>query len=195
MRMRSATVFARSKISSLSSISCSLFPVPWSLFPVCGCRYYDPQTGTFTSRDTYLDQKPYLYCEHDPVNAVDPSGHQGGPGPVPSSAMPPGYQRSYEPSNEAKYWQKTYEIEACTVGAGAIGIVYLPTGALVGRIILGLITLGTVDGANGLSEAGDPSEAVAATALRPAISLHVAQNAELLIAASPAHKDDKDKWE
>ena len=84
MRMRSATVFARSKISNLSSISCSLFPgpcvsvlipFPWSLFPVCGCRYYDPQTGTFTSRDSYLDQKPYLYCEHNPVSAVDPSGH------------------------------------------------------------------------------------------------------------------------
>ena len=40
-----------------------------------GCRYYDPQVGAFTTRDTYLDQKPYLYCEHDPVNAVDPSGH------------------------------------------------------------------------------------------------------------------------
>jgi len=24
---------------------------------------------------TYLDQPPYLYCNHDPVNAVDPSGH------------------------------------------------------------------------------------------------------------------------
>ena len=43
-----------------------------------GCRYYDPQLGAFTSRDTYLDQMPYLYCEHDPINAVDPSGHQGG---------------------------------------------------------------------------------------------------------------------
>ena len=31
--------------------------------------------GAFTTRDAYLDQKPYLYCEHDPVNAVDPSGH------------------------------------------------------------------------------------------------------------------------
>ena len=31
--------------------------------------------GAFITRDTYLDQKPYLYCEHDPVNAVDPSGH------------------------------------------------------------------------------------------------------------------------
>ena len=40
-----------------------------------GCRYYDPQVGSFTTRDTYLDQKPYLYCEHDPVNGVDPTGH------------------------------------------------------------------------------------------------------------------------
>jgi hypothetical protein len=42
-----------------------------------GARYYDPQVGSFTTRDTYLDQKPYLYFEHDPVNGVDPSGHDG----------------------------------------------------------------------------------------------------------------------
>jgi hypothetical protein len=29
----------------------------------------------FISRDTYLDQLPYGYCDGDPVNAVDPSGH------------------------------------------------------------------------------------------------------------------------
>ena len=40
-----------------------------------GARYYDAQVGRFISRDTYLDQKPYLYCEHDPVNHLDPSGH------------------------------------------------------------------------------------------------------------------------
>jgi RHS repeat-associated protein len=40
-----------------------------------GARYYDPQVGSFTTRDTYLNQKPCLYCEHDPVNGVDPSGH------------------------------------------------------------------------------------------------------------------------
>ena len=40
-----------------------------------GARYYDPQVGRFVTRDTYLDQKPYLYCEHDPINSVDPSGH------------------------------------------------------------------------------------------------------------------------
>jgi hypothetical protein len=40
-----------------------------------GARYYDAQVGRFISRDTDLDQLPYLYCDHDPVNAVDPSGH------------------------------------------------------------------------------------------------------------------------
>jgi RHS repeat-associated protein len=42
-----------------------------------GARYYDYQVGRFVTRDTYLDQHPYLYCEHDPVNAVDPTGHDG----------------------------------------------------------------------------------------------------------------------
>jgi RHS repeat-associated protein len=40
-----------------------------------GARYYDAQVGRFITRDTYLDQKAYLYCEHDPVNNLDPSGH------------------------------------------------------------------------------------------------------------------------
>jgi RHS repeat-associated protein len=40
-----------------------------------GARYYDPQIGRFLTRDTYLDQKPYLYCNHDPINVTDPSGH------------------------------------------------------------------------------------------------------------------------
>jgi RHS repeat-associated protein len=40
-----------------------------------GARYYDAQVGRFITRDTLLDQKPYLYCEHDPINGLDPSGH------------------------------------------------------------------------------------------------------------------------
>ena len=43
-----------------------------------GARYYDASVGRFLSRDTYLDQKPYTYCEADPINAVDPSGHMPG---------------------------------------------------------------------------------------------------------------------
>jgi len=31
--------------------------------------------GRFITRDTYLDQAPYAYCDGDPVNATDPSGH------------------------------------------------------------------------------------------------------------------------
>jgi RHS repeat-associated protein len=40
-----------------------------------GARYYDAQVGRFITRDTVLSEHPYLYCEHGPVNAVDPSGH------------------------------------------------------------------------------------------------------------------------
>ena len=47
-----------------------------------GARYYDAQVGRFITRDTYLDQKPYLYCEHDPVNGLDPSGHEYGYNPI-----------------------------------------------------------------------------------------------------------------
>jgi RHS repeat-associated protein len=40
-----------------------------------GARYYDAQAGSFISRDTYLNQLPYGYCNGNPVNTVDPSGH------------------------------------------------------------------------------------------------------------------------
>jgi RHS repeat-associated protein len=40
-----------------------------------GARYYDPQVGRFVSRDAVLSEHPYLYCEHEPVNSVDPSGN------------------------------------------------------------------------------------------------------------------------
>jgi hypothetical protein len=40
-----------------------------------GARYYDAQVGRFLTRDTVLSEHPYLYCEHEPVNSVDPSGH------------------------------------------------------------------------------------------------------------------------
>ena len=40
-----------------------------------GARYYDPQVGRFITRDTVLTEHPYLYCKHDPVNGIDPSGH------------------------------------------------------------------------------------------------------------------------
>jgi RHS repeat-associated protein len=40
-----------------------------------GARYYDAQVGRFVTRDTVLSEHPYIYCNADPVNAVDPTGH------------------------------------------------------------------------------------------------------------------------
>ncbi|MCC6729924.1 MAG: hypothetical protein IT208_11365 [Chthonomonadales bacterium] len=40
-----------------------------------GARDYDAQAGRFVTRDTLLGEHPYLYCEHEPVGSVDPSGH------------------------------------------------------------------------------------------------------------------------
>ena len=49
-----------------------------------GARYYDPDAGRFTTADTYLGEvtdpqslNRYNYCEGDPVNCLDPSGHRG----------------------------------------------------------------------------------------------------------------------
>ena len=48
-----------------------------------GARYYDAETGRFISQDdvSYLDPESinglnrYAYCNNDPVNNYDPSGH------------------------------------------------------------------------------------------------------------------------
>jgi len=40
-----------------------------------GARYYDPEFGCFLTRDTDLGQKPFQYCDSDPINFSDPSGH------------------------------------------------------------------------------------------------------------------------
>ena len=44
-------------------------------FQKVGARYYDPTFGCFLTRDTVLTEKPYGYCDGDPVNRIDPSGH------------------------------------------------------------------------------------------------------------------------
>ncbi len=38
-----------------------------------GARYYEAQTGSFISRDTMLTEKPFAYCNDDPINGTDPT--------------------------------------------------------------------------------------------------------------------------
>ena len=51
--------------------------LPAGLAPLMkvGARYYDAQMGRFITRDTDLSQPAYAYCDGDPVNLDDPSGH------------------------------------------------------------------------------------------------------------------------
>ncbi len=83
-------------------------------------RYYDSKIGRFTTRDTYLNQKPYQYCQNDPVNCLDPSGH----GPT------------------RRFWNYVIGIGGA-IGTGlglAVAIVLVPVGApvwVVPAIILG----------------------------------------------------------
>lgn len=56
--------------------------VLWALssyyeFLKVGVRYCDPLFGLLT-RDTDLSQAAYAYCDGDPVNRVDPTGHYWG---------------------------------------------------------------------------------------------------------------------
>ncbi len=95
-----------------------------------GARYYDAQVGRFITRDTVLSEHPYLYCEHDAVNWVDPSGHRliwpvGWRTPPPGWIPPGGGHRSDD-------WPSPGEFGVGIVfdgGADAIGGV---AGAIVG---------------------------------------------------------------
>ena len=44
-----------------------------------GARYYDPATGSFLTRETDLNQLAYVYCGDDPIDKLDPSGHDDTP--------------------------------------------------------------------------------------------------------------------
>ena len=57
-----------------------------------GARYYDATFGRFITRDTELSQAPYAYCDGDPVNFSDPTGHhkkKGPPKPGQGNSAPP----------------------------------------------------------------------------------------------------------
>jgi len=49
-----------------------------------GSRWYDPMAGRFTMPDTFMGNifKPYslngyAYANNNPVNRIDPAGHEG----------------------------------------------------------------------------------------------------------------------
>ena len=105
-----------------------------------GARYYDAQVGRFITRDTYLSQKPYQYCEHDPVNAVDPSGHEN--------------ERIVTAGNDVM------AVGGGIAGIGAI-IAIVPGGQVAGGVIVavggGIVLIGVIIYFTGRSSGPDTS--------------------------------------
>ena len=95
-----------------------------------GCRFYDAQVGRFITRDTYLDQAPYAYCNGDPVNATDPSGHDA-----------------------------RGDTATCLVGLAALGLaeatIVVAGGVLTAPIIIAVVVVVVVVGAIGFQAGGE----------------------------------------
>lgn len=73
-------------------------------------RYYDPMTGRFISEDSYRGDGEafwhlYAYCNGDPVNATDPTGHAKY-----GAVLYDGKYFSREAEDERNYLKKTYKL-------------------------------------------------------------------------------------
>jgi len=84
-------------------------------------RLYDPAAGLFISADTIIPNpvsphtwNRYAYCHGDPVNLIDPSGHDAGPkGPGGHTQISSGYWPAWR--SPEKFWK---DIDpACTTKA------------------------------------------------------------------------------
>ena len=111
-----------------------------------GARYYDAQVGRFITRDALLDQHPYLYCEHDPVNLVDPSGRiqisvgYSATGSIPTLAAGADVQLIIDlPSWNPRTWHIGYGYHAAAgCGSGFFGSIGPFVGISSGRLSNGV---------------------------------------------------------
>ena len=92
-----------------------------------GCRSYDAQVGRFITRDTYLDQKPYAYCDGDPVNATDPGGHMGIGSKIP-----------FQPPTDREIGDLDHLAEGIA-GVGVILLPICPIGSAIIAVAVGVI--------------------------------------------------------
>ena len=101
-------------------------------------RYYDPNLGRFTTEDRYWgeDENPlslnlYTYCENDPVQFVDPSGHD----------------RTLYSEAGLTTWDATTKTSTFTVNGVTQamqisgGVVYDSSGNSIGKVVDGHITV------------------------------------------------------
>jgi hypothetical protein len=130
-------------------LSCLLLPLLLALTanPV-QARYYQPQTGRFQTMDSYEGSQSeppslhkYLYCHDNPVNGVDPSGHEFSISGV-----------FYSISAQVYLFGQTH---AAVLGAAKIGLTTLSLG-LVAADSAGLLTSDRGIAGIYLSSGGNP---------------------------------------
>jgi RHS repeat-associated protein len=80
-----------------------------------GARWYDPDTGTFTSRDTisYSDgdsatANKYLYGNANPLANIDPTGNSSCPPPPPPPGQKPPTRNGGHDTDEGDRWPPPY---------------------------------------------------------------------------------------
>lgn len=78
-----------------------------------GSRYYDATYGRFITRDTDLSQPAYAYCDGDPLNFSDPSGHKKKKKDPPHGVTPAPTVPSFVPT------KVTFEVSVDGKAAGA----------------------------------------------------------------------------
>jgi len=128
-------------------------------------RYYDPALGRFLSVDPVMaeggSRNPYLYCDGDPINSLDPNGTIGGllsavligaaVGAVIGAAVGAGVEMYRQRNQEHFEWGKIGKAALIGGAIGAIG------GAVGGAIeVAAGVTMGVVGAgalAGGLSSA------------------------------------------
>ena len=101
-------------------------------------RYYDPETGRFISEDSYRGEGEafwhlYAYCNGDPVNYTDPTGHKAYQLYNSADSAAIAFAKEVLPGTRKTYGKKSKEkasfiYKKTVLGSVKIGKIRIPVG-------------------------------------------------------------------